>query len=189
MPDEGRVVQNGFSDWLTYETLSQFLEKIGVENILNFLGLINKIVTQIILFILGNFFTFILISVDVIFQACVYLALVQYFMSKDSTFVNVSLKSLGIRSQARRGIINNIEKLVRGIYFANLSGALMQAAYTWLIFDFMDVKCIYLYALAAAFFRIVPHLSTILIALIGAFQLYYQTEGDSNFAIIMTMFF
>ena len=59
-----------------------------------------------------------------------------------------------------------------GLFITNISGAALQAAYTWMIFDFMGVKCVYLYALMAAFFKTVPFTSNFLLGLVASIQLY-----------------
>jgi len=52
-----------------------------------------------------------------------------------------------------------------------------QAIFTWIIFDFAGVKYVYLYALIGALFRAVPFVSTSVIGLIGAFQLFFQQKS------------
>ena len=65
------------------------------------------------------------------------------------------------------------EDIVTGLFETNMSGAFLQAAYTWMILDFFGVNCVYLYSLTAAFFKIVPFTTPLIVIIIAAVQLLY----------------
>lgn len=66
------------------------------------------------------------------------------------------------------------EEVMSGLFVVNVSGAFLQAIFTWLVLDLMGVKCVFLYALGAAFFKTVPLASTWLVGLIASVQLFLQ---------------
>ena len=74
----------------------------------------------------------------------------------------------------RTRVAQMTREVLTGLFVANLSGAILQAVYTWMILDLMGVKCVYLYALTCAFFKTAPFASTWLVGLVASIQLFLQ---------------
>ena len=56
--------------------------------------------------------------------------------------------------------------------------------YTWIIFDFAGIHYVYLWCLAASFFKMLPLVATVLIGILGAVQYFFCTcYGDQSFFI------
>lgn len=103
-----------------------------------------------------------------------YLTLVYYFLDLDGNILQKSLHSIVMEDKVRKSIATMAEEVMSGLFVVNVSGALLQAIFTWLVLDLMGVKCVFLYALSAAFFKIVPLASTWLVGLIASVQLFLQ---------------
>ena len=104
---------------------------------------------------------------NVTFQAILYMTLVYFFLDLDGNIISVSLESVVTDVQVRDYVSTMAQEVIAGLFVVNTSGAILQAVYTWLIFDFMGVKCVYLYALIGAFFKTVPFTSTWLVGLVA----------------------
>lgn len=73
---------------------------------------------------------------------------------------------------SKEKIRDSLNDSIKGIFLSSIKLALYQALYTWVIFDCAEISYMYLYTLFAAFFRIVPLVSTSLIGIFGGIQLF-----------------
>ena len=94
--------------------------------------------------------------------------LVFFFLDLDGNIVQDSLQSVVIEKDLKKKVITIAQEVVSGLFIANMSGALIQAAYTWILLDFFGVKCVYLYSLTAALIKTVPFASTSLVGVVAA---------------------
>ena len=103
-----------------------------------------------------------------------YLTLVYFFLDLDKNIVDICLRSVAMEKAKRTRVAQMTREVLTGLLEANLSGAILQAVYTWMILDLMGVKCVYLYALTCAFFKTAPFASTWLVGLVASIQLFLQ---------------
>jgi predicted PurR-regulated permease PerM len=102
------------------------------------------------------------------FNLTLYFSMVYLLVASETAALDYVLGFIPESGNMRQGITNSLSSKLDGIFTCSLEGALYQAIWTYLIFDFSSVKYVYLYCLAAAFFKTVPFVSTSLVGVSGA---------------------
>ena len=93
--------------------------------------------------------------------------------------IDLTVEALPTSVEVKDGIKNLLKNGIDGILVSTVTGATFQAVYTWIIFDFAGIHYVYLWCLAASFFKMLPFVATVLIGLLGALQYFFCTcYGD-----------
>jgi predicted PurR-regulated permease PerM len=94
-----------------------------------------------------------------------------------------------IEKEAKKKVHDSVNESLRGIFSGSIKLAIYQALYTWMIFDWAQISYVYLYALVAAFFKIVPLVSTSVLGLCASLQLYFTHNAHPFLSIgVLTIY-
>jgi predicted PurR-regulated permease PerM len=80
-------------------------------------------------------------------------------------------------NETKKTVHISLNDSLRGVFSGSLKLAIYSALYTWMIFDWAQISYVYLYSLVAAFFKIVPLVSSSMIGLVAACQLYFSNKS------------
>jgi len=152
------------------DILSWVYEQLGKETIIDVGFQLKTVLLGVVSFSLGNFATILATVGNITFQVILYLTLVLYFLDLDGSIMSRSLRSIVVEQEVRMHIESEAKEMIAGLFVINFKGALLQAIYTGMILDIFGVKCVFLYALVAAFLKTVPFMSTWLVGLVSALQ-------------------
>jgi predicted PurR-regulated permease PerM len=146
---------------------------------------VNSSVLSILIFGFSNIIAWLLSISSMAFNIVLYFTIVYYLLDMDRDIINLSCRLLPIKKEARQDVVNSLKQSVKGVFLSNFKMAIYQALYTWLILDSFSIQYVYIYALVAAFFKIVPLVSTFLLGLLGAIQMYFSNEEPLIKAIVL----
>lgn len=119
------------------------------------------------------------------FNVILYFTILMYFLSDGHDLVDIFFKFLKGGSddkeskQAKKEMLN---ETIRGVFNSSIQTAVYQALYTWMLFDMADISYVYIYTLVAAFFKIIPIVSTSFIGIAGGIQMYLA--HDRHFFLV-----
>ena len=105
------------------------------------------------------------------FNVFLYFTIVNFLIKEENDLVETCLKVAP--ENIKKRLQFSLTQSIQGIFLSSFQLALHQALYTWMLFDFAGLSYAYLYTLVAAFFKIVPLLSTPLIGVFGGFQMFF----------------
>jgi predicted PurR-regulated permease PerM len=103
------------------------------------------------------------------FNVFFYFTVVIYLLNDGNDLVQQLFKVITILPEAKKTAVqNSLNDSLRGVFSGSMKLAIYSALYTWMIFDWARISYVYLYSLVAAFFKIVPLVSSFMIGLIAA---------------------
>jgi predicted PurR-regulated permease PerM len=120
------------------------------------------------LFSLSNIMAWLFSISNFAFNVFFYFTVVIYFLNDGNDLVQQLFKVIPIQPDAKKTVHNSLNDSLRGVFSGSMKLAIYSALYTWMIFDWAQISYVYLYSLVAAFFKIVPLVSSSMIGLIAA---------------------
>ncbi len=105
---------------------------------------------------------------DFTFSLVLYFTITLYLVQSELSFLDYALGFVPNGGNLRAGLKHLISDKIEGVFNSNIEGAIYQAVFTWIVFDFAEIKYVFIYCLLAAFFKTVPFVSTSLIGVVGA---------------------
>ncbi|TNV83204.1 hypothetical protein FGO68_gene11841 [Halteria grandinella] len=171
--------------------IQQYVEinSLDVTSILNqVLTVASKITSQgasVFAFGISNIFALLFTLSNFAFNVLLYFTLLSYFLNDQEDLIDMVYKMFPMEEERKKKQKIALSKAIKGVFVSNLQLAIYQALYTWMLFDYFDVNYRYLYTLFSAFFKIVPVLSTTLIGVLGAVQLFFAHGSSIWSALIL----
>ena len=121
------------------------------------------------LFSLSNIMAWLFSISNFAFNVFFYFTVVIYLLNDGNDLVQQLFKVITILPEAKKTAVqNSLNDSLRGVFSGSMKLAIYSALYTWMIFDWARISYVYLYSLVAAFFKIVPLVSSFMIGLIAA---------------------
>ncbi len=117
------------------------------------------------------------------FNVFFYFTIVIFFLGDGNDLVEQVFKVIPIEQTAKKTVHDSLNDSLRGVFSGSIKLAIYSALYTWMIFDWAQLSYVYLYSLVAAFFKIVPLVSSSMIGLFAAFQLYFSHSAHPLVAL------
>ncbi|TNV83242.1 hypothetical protein FGO68_gene6636 [Halteria grandinella] len=161
--------------------IQQYVEinSLDVTSILNqVLTVASKITSQgasVFAFGISNIFALLFTLSNFAFNVLLYFTLLSYFLNDQEDLIDMVYKLFPMEDERKKKQKIALSKAIKGVF----------ALYTWMLFDYFDVNYRYLYTLFSAFFKIVPVLSTTLIGVLGAVQLFFAHGSSIWSALIL----
>ena len=159
-------------------------ESYGTDNILNAAMQTNSVVTKVMSMVFSNIMTAVSVIADAAFQVVLYFTLVFMLVESNTSALDLVVQAFPTSPEIKDGIKDVLQETVNGVLLQKLECAIYQAVYTFIIFDFAGVKYVFLFCLSAAFVRIVPIVSTTVIGILAALQLFIVTGYRDQDVII-----
>ena len=128
----------------------------------------NSVLSKVVTFLVSNLLAVALLIADWAFYIILYFSLVFLLVDNEKSALDWIVDALPTKPEIRSGIKHLLQDAINGVLLSNVEGAIYQAVYTWIIFDFAGIHYVYLYCLAAAFFKTVPFMATSVIGILGA---------------------
>lgn len=147
----------------------------------------NTSVLQATLFGVSSVFAWFATIGNFAFNIFLYCTLVYVLVSAEKGPLEYALGWVPESGNLRGGLHDMLTAKIDAVFSAQLEGALFQAAFTWLIFDFARVPYVYLYCVLAAFFKTVPFISTSIVGVVGASHLYLTSSYEQQHAFLLSI--
>ncbi|CDW76959.1 UNKNOWN [Stylonychia lemnae] len=170
----GFIPQNAYPYLvLIYTVLQQFDLTQLINQVMTFFMKINSSAYSLIMFGISNVLALLLTLSNFAFNVILYFTLVTYLLQDENDFIEKLLSVIPVENSIRNKIVQTVNESIKGIFLSNIKIAVFQAIYTWLLFDYFQIKYLYIYALIASFFKIVPIVSTFTIGMLGGNECIY----------------
>lgn len=135
----------------------------------------NTKLMQLALFSFSNTLTWLTAIGNWAFNIFLYFSIVYLLVETEVSALDYALEFIPQAGQLRSGLKKALVEKIDGVFTSQFEGALYQAIFTWVIFDFAGVKYVFLYSIASAFFKTVPFVSTFVVGAVGAIHCYFST--------------
>lgn len=76
----------------------------------------------------------------------------------------------------RQNLKTSLRNKINGVFTSSIESSIYQAVFTWMLLDLWQVEYVFVYCLGAAFFRVVPSVSTVMIGVVAATHCFLVRE-------------
>ena len=107
-----------------------------LQSLATFLFKMNSSFYSLIVFSFTNILALLLTLSNFAFNVLLYFTITAYFLQDEDDIVDKMGRLLPVEIDTRERMCKTIKDSIKGIFLSNISIALFQAVYTWMIFDY-----------------------------------------------------